>query len=285
MSITYVRTYSPSFKDMKLFSYFKIAAYQILLLSYLIGLTNCTQSGPNTSEVQPLSVAVAANVQFAIEDIKVAFFQKYDIPVNLMVGSSGKLTAQIQQGAPYDLFISANMKYPESLYQDSLTVGPPKVYALGALVWWTMKSFDLQDTMPIVKSTTIKKIAIANPKNAPYGEEAISALEQLGLLSIVRKKLVYGESIAQTNQYIISEVCDIGITAKSIVLSPDWKDKGRWLEIDARLYQPIQQGIVITKVGQKRQPEMAQRFFDFIFSEEGRKILAKYGYVLVPNEN
>lgn len=266
---------------MKLFSYFITSLNTLLLCGFLLLTVSCENTdAPDNKQDQPLTVAVAANVQFAMEDIKNAFVKKYQHPVRLIIGSSGKLTAQIKQGAPYDIFISANMKYPESLYRDSFSTALPRVYALGALVWWTMKPLTLDQPMSIVSSPSIKKLAIANPQNAPYGEEALRSLENLDLIDIAREKLVYGESIAQTNQYIISGVCDLGITAKSIVLSPAWKEKGTWQEIDESLYNPIQQGVIITSNGKQNRPETSKLFYDFMFSKEAKAILTSYGYTV-----
>lgn len=227
-----------------------------------------------------LMIAVAANVQYAMKDLASAFEQQHRIKIETNVSSSGKLTAQIQQGAPFDLFLSANMKYPQTLYEGGYAVDTPLVYAYGALVLWTLKDLEMNDEKTVLSAGNFEKLAIANPKNAPYGEQAIRMLEHYQLYEQVEPKLVYGESIAQTNQYIVSRACDLGVTAKSVVLSPDIQGRGRWVEIAAEAYEPIKQGVVITKYGQREHPEAAKAFLDFLFSPEAKAIFKKYGYTL-----
>lgn len=249
----------------------------ILVISLFITCTN-DQKKPEIPS-KKLTVAVAANVQFAMKALKTAFEATSDTELDIIIGSSGKLTAQIIQGAPYDLLISANMKYPETLFQKGFATQAPKIYAYGSLVLWTMHDFDLVSGLSILKNNPIKKIAIANPKNAPYGEQAIQAFQHSQILHQIKTKLVYGESIAQTNQYILSKVCDVGITAKSVVLSPDLKGKGQWIDVPATTYEKIAQGVVITSYGHKQHPATAHEFYDFLFSETAQAILKMYGYI------
>ncbi|SHG25980.1 molybdate ABC transporter substrate-binding protein [Flagellimonas flava] len=223
-----------------------------------------------------LTIAVAANMQYAISEIVEAFTNKTEIQCNLIIGSSGKLTAQIKEGAPYDVFLSANMKYPMELFDDGLTTAPPKVYANGGLVLWT-QSDQIVPSLTSLTNKDVKHIALANPEIAPYGRASIQVLRNLDLHDTLVEKLVYAESISQTNQFISTGVAQIGFTAKSVVLSPDLKGKGKWKTLDPKYYDPVQQGIVLTRRNENRD-NSPQRFFDFIFSEEARKILEKYGY-------
>ncbi len=226
-----------------------------------------------------LTVAAAANVQFAMKEIKTAFEKETGTKVEVIIGSSGKLTAQIKQGAPFDIFISADMRYPDELYKSKKAVGPPKVYAYGSLVIWTMKNeVSLQDDLSELLDPSIKAIALANPKTAPYGVAAILALKHFGTYGKVKDKLVYGESIASTNQFIISGAAEIGFTAKSVVLSPAMKGKGVWKEVDAGAYDPIEQGCVILSYGKENNTSASKKFYDFLFSKEVKNILKKYGY-------
>jgi len=244
----------------------------------LIFAVSCQHSPSQANENAPkLTIAVAANVQFAMEDLEAAFEKQTGISLDVIIGSSGKLTAQITQGAPYDLFISADMKYPQRLYDDGLTTAPPKVYAYGALVVMTLEEQDLMENWQTIVQNA-PKIAVANPKNAPYGEQAINALKHFQLYEKVSSKLVFGESIAQTNQYILSGACAVGFTAKSVVLSPELKDVGTWLELPEASYQPIEQGVVITTFGAKNHPKAAQEFYDFLFSETADQIFKTFGY-------
>ncbi len=217
-------------------------------------------------------VSAAANTQFAIKDIIKKFKQKNpQINIKLIISSSGKLANQIANGAPYDVFISADTKYPQFLYNLHKTAGKPKIYAYGILVLWSIKK-DLHSIYDITKPD-IRKIAVANPKLAPYGRETIKVLKYYNIYSKVRYKIVFGESIAQASQYIIKGLVDAGFTAKSIVLAPSLKDKGSWIEIDQKAYDPIAQAAVLINNDKE-----AKAFFDFLFSQEAKKILKRYGY-------
>ncbi|NPA12871.1 MAG: molybdate ABC transporter substrate-binding protein [Aquificae bacterium] len=223
-----------------------------------------------------LTIASAANVQFAVKELINSYKKSYpNVEIKTVVASSGKLTAQILRKAPYDVFLSADMKYPLFLYRKGFTVGKPKVYAEGRLVLWTTKEIPLKG-IDTLKEGFIKKVAMANPKTAPYGRASLEVLKNTGLYKYVKGKLVYGESIAQTSQYIYKGLVDIGFTAKSVVLSPEVKGKGKWVEIDKKLHSPIKQAVVILKNGSDLQ--QAKRFVEFLLSTEGKKILQKYGY-------
>ncbi len=223
---------------------------------------------------QRLTIATAANVQFAMQEIVQDFEKESGLLCDIIVGSSGKLTAQINEGAPYHIFISADMKYPEELYRKGKTAGQPVIYAQGKLVLWTMNP-QLPPNLHILETDKVKHIAIANPKTAPYGAVAIEVFENAKLLGTIQNKLVYGESISQVNQFVGSGTADFGLTAKSVVLSPKMVGKGKWGELPDTLYTPIQQGAVVLK---SEKAEQAKQFFDFLFSEKGKSILLKYGY-------
>ncbi|WP_029522027.1 molybdate ABC transporter substrate-binding protein [Persephonella sp. KM09-Lau-8] len=226
---------------------------------------------------ETLTIAAAANVQYALKEITQEFQKKYPaVRITKIISSSGKLTAQIVRGAPYDLLLSADMKYPEFLYKKGFAISKPVVYAKGTLVLWSMKDIPLENEIKSLLNPSIKKIAIPDPKTAPYGREAKKALEKSGIYPKVRYKLVYGESVGQATQYIYKGLVDVGFTAKSVVLSPQMKNKGRWIEIDNSLYSSIKQGIVILKHGEKNL--YAQKFIEFLLSDTGKKILKKYGY-------
>lgn len=229
---------------------------------------------------EPLTVAVAANVKYAFADLQQEFTRQTGIPVRAAFGSSGKLTAQIESGAPFDLFLSADMKYPAALYARKLATAAPTVYANGVLVLWTVKPLDLTRGLKVLTDPAVQKIAIANPALAPYGREAVKALDHLGLRAAVEGKLVYGESISQTSQYIDSGAADAGFTAKSIVLAPSVQGKGHWVEVPRDSYQPIAQGVVILKYGEDTHAKAAHRFVEFLASPAARTIFEKYGYVL-----
>ena len=226
-----------------------------------------------------IKVAASANLQFTIEDIKTLFEKETGINVKTIFGSSGKLTTQIENGAPFDIFMSADEDYPKRLYQDGMTIQGPKIYAYGTLVLWTMKDIDLSNGLDILKDNTTRKVAIASPKTAPYGRQAVNAMKYNHLYPAIASKLVYGESIAQVNQFITTEAADIGFTAKSIVLAANMKDKGKWIEVDPQSYQPIAQAVVLLKYAKQHEPA-AEKFYNFLFSPQAQEIFKKYGYKL-----
>ena len=228
-----------------------------------------------------LVIATAANMQFAMEELVEAFSKQTQLPCETVVGSSGKLTAQIQAGAPFDVFVSADLRYPERLHQAGLTQGPAKVYAYGQLVIWSLTP-DIPPQLSHLPSPDIKHIAVANPQTAPYGQAAQEALQQTGLLDSVQHKLVFGESIAQTNQFIISGAAELGFTALSVVKSDAIQGQGEWQIIPKELYQPIAQGVVV--LSQDEPTTAAQAFVSFLLSTEAKVILDKFGYLTANSE-
>lgn len=255
-----------------------ILLYTILAM---LVLSACQNEKAASDPDQKLTIAVAANAQFAMEALKEAFEKNSDARVELIIGSSGKLTTQILQGAPYDVFVAADLKYPDTLFRAGMATSAPLIYAYGSLVMWTCKDIDLSQGVGAVLDEKVKKIAIANPKTAPYGEETLRMLSNLRRYNEkTADKIVYGESIAQTNQYITSGNCEIGFTAKSVVMSPQMKGKGKWIEMNQISYQPIAQGVVITKYGSEKHPNSSKAFTDLLLSTKGQKILEQYGYRL-----
>ena len=227
-----------------------------------------------------LTVAVASNAQYVFEELKMVFETTEKIPLKGVIGSSGKIVSQIEQGAPFDLFLSADMEYPQGLYHKGLAPRRPEVYAYGTLVLWTGKKMDLSAGLNILKSPLIQKIALPNPKISPYGRQAVQVLKQEGLYEEVNKKIVYGESVAQVNQFITLKAVDIGFTAKSVVRSPRMINQGWWMEIDPETYEPIAQGVVILQHAQEHNLLAAEKFYAFLFSSRAREIYQKHGYVL-----
>ncbi len=224
-------------------------------------------------------VAVSANVSYAIEPLKKAFHQRHPhTNVTVILGSSGKLTAQISHGAPYQLFMSANMLYPHTLYRDKLAMTKPIVYAQGALAILSTKERNYCAEIFILKDPSIQKIAIANPKTAPYGVATVEALKNAKLYKKLKDKFVYGESISQTVIYA-TRATDIGIVAKSSLYAPQllqYKEAIHWAEVDEHLYTAIDQGMVILKEGKDNNEVKA--FYDFMLSKEAKRILVAFGY-------
>ena len=232
------------------------------------------------AQAAPLTVAVAANVKYVFDELKTEFKKSSGIDVNGVFASSGKITAQIKSGAPYDVFMSADMEFPQALYTEGLAVAAPKVYARGVLVLWTLQPLDLTQGLAVLTNPAVKKVAMANPKLAPYGEEAMRALMHFKLRSAVESKLIYGESISQVNQYIDTQAVEVGFTAKSVVLAPQMQGRGKWIEVPRESYQPIEQGIVLLKNSNGANALAAKQFMEFMASAQARKILQNFGYLL-----
>jgi molybdate transport system substrate-binding protein len=230
---------------------------------------------------QTITIAVAANVSYAMDELKAEFIKTHpDVKVRIALGSSGKLTAQIKNGAPYGLFMSANMKYPQALYKDKLATTKPVVYAQGALAFLSVRERDFSQGMNLLKDPSIKKIAVANPKTAPYGIAAKEALEKAGIYDAVKSKFVYGESISQTVSYAVTAT-EIGIIAKSSLYSSKmkrFKEGVNWSSVDTNLYTPIQQGIVLLK--EQGDIKAYKEFYDFVLSRKAQAIFLKYGYTI-----
>lgn len=229
-----------------------------------------------------INIAVAANVSYAIDDLKKEFNKQYPkTKVRVTLGSSGKLTAQIKNGAPYTLFMSANMNYPQYLYKEGIAITKPVIYAKGGLAILSNKKQDFTQGIKLVENKKIKKIAVANPKTAPYGIATKQALKNAGVYEKIKSKFIYGESISQTVSYAVT-AADIGFIAKSSLYSPrmsKYKKGINWVEVDPTLYTPISQGIVILKNGKNNSEVDA--FYRFILSQKAKEILKKFGY-LVP---
>jgi len=229
----------------------------------------------NNSSPPPLRIATAANMQYATQVITQVFTEETGIPCEMIVGSSGKLMAQVKAGAPFDVFLSADVKYPQELYSTGFASAPPAVYAYGKLVLWTTLSGFTPDIRQ-VQEATVRHIALANPETAPYGKAAMQALQKAGFYESVEDKLVYGESIAQATQFIQSGAAEMGFTAKSMILSGEIAEEGSWLMVDERLYDPIRQGAVIIK--KEESHPQAEEFLSFLQSQRARDILANFGY-------
>ena len=238
----------------------------------------CLSFFANAGEI---TIAVAANVSYAIDELKDEFNKTYpDTKVIVTLGSSGKLTAQIKNGAPYELFLAANMGYPEALYKEGVAVTKPIIYAQGALAFLSKNELNYTQGIQLLSDPSIKKIAIANPETAPYGKAALEAMEKSGIYENIKEKLVFAESISQTVTYALT-AADIGIIAKSSLYSSnmtEYKEGVNWSEVDTGLYTPIDQGIVVLKNGEANSE--ARAFYDFMLSQKAKEILLKYGYMV-----
>jgi len=235
----------------------------------------------NISYATELRIAAASNISYVMDALKDAYKkQEPETEVRVTIGSSGKLAAQIKNGAPFGLFMSANMEYPNKLFESKSALSKPRVYAKGKLLLLSMKERDFtQNIEAILQQNTLHKIAIANPKTAPYGKAAKEALLSLGLYSKLKSKFVYGESISQTLFFTL-HAADIGIVAASALFTPKMQhlhNKKHTLMLPTKLYTPIEQGVVLLKYAQTQEAAY-RRFYNFLFSAKAKEIFRVYGY-------
>lgn len=245
----------------------KIAAVFFLLLF------SCT-----CAIAQPVRVAVAANAQYVLQQLKADFSKKTGVAVEIISGSSGKLTAQIKNGAPYDVFLSADMDFVQTVYSAGMTLMKPRVYATGSLIVCSATGADLKNWKKIAAQKGTGKIAIANPKVAPYGKAAEEAFNHFGLYKSILPQLVFGESISQVNTYVLNKVVAIGFTTESLAYEIAGNTDFKWLRIDPSAYTPIKQGAVLLKHAKSSNYNNSKRFYDYLFSPAAKAIFKKYGY-------
>jgi molybdate transport system substrate-binding protein len=228
---------------------------------------------------QAITVAAAADLQFAMQDVATKFQKETGKEVKLIYGSSGNFFQQLQNGAPFDMFFSANLDYAKKLEIARLTEpGSYYEYARGKIVVWVPKdsALDLSSWLQALLTPSIKKIAIANPQHAPYGQAAVAAMQKAGIYDKVKDKFVLGENISQTASFIMTGSADVGIVALSLAWSPNMKDKGRFVEIPVGEYPPIEQACVI--LNSSKNKETAKQFLSFIKTPEVAETLRKYGF-------
>lgn len=231
------------------------------------------------AESRKVSIAAAADLQFALADAAGQFQQAHpDIDPEVNYGSSGNFYAQIRNGAPFDLFLSADIQYPRMLIEQGLArPGSLFVYANGRIVVWVPTGSPL-DPATALRDPRAKRIAIANPEHAPYGRAAEAALKKMGLYQSVEKRLVLGENISQTMQFVQSGAADAGIVALSLAVAPTVRDQGRYWEVPAEAYPKMEQAGVILK-----ESAAARAFRAWLLAPQGHALLEKYGFSLPGN--
>lgn len=231
------------------------------------------------AHAEKITVAAAADLKFAMDEIVTAF--KKNNPneeLDVIYGSSGKFQTQIQQGAPYDLYFSADIGFPRELAKNGFAASAVKPYAFGRIVLWSASLDAAKMTMSSLADPKITRIAIANPKHAPYGKRAEEALRASGLWEKLEPKLVYGENIAHTAQFVQTGNAQVGIIALSLAINPELASKGGYWLIPAKLHEPLEQGYIITKRAEGN--ALAKRFADYLGSKSARAVMTKYGFVL-----
>ncbi len=253
----------------------------IFAMLALLGAGGCGKE-PVKSTAREVRIAAAADLKFAFDDLASEFRKKHpEIKVSVTYGSSGNFYAQLENKAPFDLFLSADIDYPRKLVENGLASKDSEFqYAVGHIVVWVPNGskLDLEKLgMKAVADPSVKKLAIANPKFAPYGRAAEAALKKLGLYEDVKDRLVLGENIAQTAQYVESGSADVGIIALSLALAPAMKDKGRFWTVPLEDYPRLEQGGVI--MSWVKDKEATQKLREFIVGTEGKAILKRYGFM------
>lgn len=230
---------------------------------------------------ETITIAAAADLKFAMDELVASFHAASPGDVAQVVyGSSGKFHAQIQQGAPYDLYFSADITYPRRLAERGFAASEVTLYALGRIVLWSASLETTAMTLSSLTDPGIARIAIANPQHAPYGKRAEEALRAAGVWERLEPKLVFGENVAQTAQFVETGNAQIGIVALSLALSPQLANKGGYWLIPDSLHQPLEQGFIITKRAAGN--TLARRFADFMGSPAAREVMTRYGFELPP---
>ena len=229
---------------------------------------------------QEITVAAAADLNYALKDLGARYEKKTGNKVTLSFGSSGNLFAQIESGAPYDLFFSADEAYPKKLAADGFAEPASlRTYAIGHLVLWVPNGSGLDPQklhIELLVQPSVQRIAIANPEHAPYGRAAMSALEHFGLRDKVTQKLVLGENISQAAQFVQSGNAQAGLIALSLAMSPAMKGAGRYWELPLDAYPELRQTAAVVSASKRK--AAAQSFLDYTASPEGAAVLEQYGF-------
>ncbi len=228
---------------------------------------------------EKIAIAAAADLKFALDEIVVLFNKAHPADrVETIYGSSGKFHTQIRQGAPFDLYFSADIAYPRALKAEGFAASEVRPYAVGRIVLWSPSRDAGRMTLADLADPAIRKIAIANPKHAPYGKRAEEALKASGVWEKVEARLVYGENVAQTAQFVQTGNAQVGIVALSLALSPELSKQGSYALIPGTLHQPLEQGFIVTRRAAGNQ--LAQAFARFMAEQEVRAVMMRYGFVL-----
>jgi molybdate transport system substrate-binding protein len=232
-----------------------------------------------SAAAEEITVAAAADLQFALKDVSARFEQQTGNKVSLIFGSSGNFFSQIQNGAPFDLFFSADLDYPKKL--EAAGQAEPNTlyqYATGKIVLWVRNDskLDLSKGLAMLLDPSINKISIANPAHAPYGRAAMAALDHEKLSDRLKDKFVLGENVSQAAQFVESGSAEAGIIALSLAVAPAMKEKGRYVEVPAEFYPALQQGCVLLTSSKKKTNALA--FVEFLKNPETVELLKSYGF-------
>jgi molybdate transport system substrate-binding protein len=265
--------------------FFRVGSLSFCFTRFFLGglVAFCVASGFQVNAAnpatRPLSIAAAANLVYALDELNAAFRSSHpEVALSSAVGASGNLVAQIRAGAPYDLFLSADLESSQALIAmghaqaDSLVT-----FATGRLVLWTMRSdLALEQIDPALRAENVRRIALANTDTAPYGRAAQEVMRSLGVWESLQRKLVVGDNITQTAQFVESGNADLGFVALSLVRSPKLEGRGRWLLVPDQLHAALAHTAVLTNRGAAN--SAAVEYLSFLRSEPAREILKRFGY-------
>jgi len=242
--------------------------------------TPLAQDGQMSGRPRELVIAAASNLTFVVKEVAAKFEEQTGTRVKLALGSSGNFYGQIVNGAPFDLFLSADAEYPQKLVEAGLAQPESlSIYAVGRMVLWVPKSSPIDVGKLGIESLlhpTVRKIAIANPALAPYGKAAVAVMDKSRLYQGVSSKLVLGENVSQTAQFVQSGAADIGIIPLSLIIGSPLETEGSYWEVPADLHPRVEQGVVVLK--RTKAPELAQQFLQVLLGAEGSQIMTRYGY-------
>ncbi|MGH2426618.1 MAG: molybdate ABC transporter substrate-binding protein [bacterium] len=253
-----------------------ITVLAVVLLIACVGLMPARASGPHE-----LHVAAASDLRFALEEIARLFERQQGVPVRLTFGSSGQLAAQIEQGAPFDVFFAANEGFVHALAgKGRVDRKSVQLYAIGRIVLWVRNDspLDVSKGLSVLRDERIRFVSISNPQHAPYGQAAVQALQTSGLLIQVQPRLVLGENVSQALQYVQTGNAEIGIVALSLAVAPTIRSQGRYQIVPAYLHRPIRQAVGVTTIA--AWPDLARRFMIAVNGPAGRAVMRAYGFTL-----
>ncbi len=244
-----------------------------LLLLIIVLLTT-----PLSAQNNRIMIGAASDLKFALDSIIASYRNTHPgVVVSVSYGSSGKLFEQILNGAPFHIYFSADIDYPRRLQERKLTGSDVHTYGFGRLVLWSAKFDPRNDGIDLLRNPNVKKVAIANPLHAPYGRKAMEVLTYYKLQDEVKPRLVYGENIAQTAQFVTSGAADVGIIALALALSPTMKSQnGHFYIFPDGTHSDLEQGFVVLKQAQARQDVAA--FVAYMNGAEAKQILAYFGF-------
>ncbi|MBP9216743.1 MAG: molybdate ABC transporter substrate-binding protein [Agitococcus sp.] len=244
-----------------------------LIMLFLLGIARVN--------ADTLYIAAASNLVYCLEALNTQFTQQNpQLNLKVVTGSSGNLFSQIQQNAPFEVFLSADVLHPQQLVQQQQAdANSLAIYSKGQIALWTNNpTIDLKKGLSVLLQPNIKRIAIANPQHAPYGQAAQAALQKQQLWQPIQSKLVLGENISQTLQFVQTGNAEVGVVALSLLRAPALAGQGQYWLIPQHLYPPLEQAMVVTKRGQAN--PWAYRYLQFLQSPSAQAIFSDYGFLL-----